>query len=72
MCRCDGMSEVAGKICDNPGADIKALSTNLEMCVPGTAPSFPTSDLTLKVEGPAMKIFTMLGCMLCQIVAQKF
>lgn len=33
MCQRDGMSEVDGKICENPGADVKALSANLERCV---------------------------------------
>lgn len=32
-CQCDGVSEVDGKICENPGADIQALSANWERCV---------------------------------------
>lgn len=74
MCQCDGMSEVDGKICENPGADIKGYFCEFrDMCSPGTAPSsFPTAGLTLKPECLAMKIFTMIGCTLCQIVAQKF
>jgi len=30
MCQCGGMSEVDGKVCENPSADIQALSADLK------------------------------------------